>query len=113
MLARLAFMIRAYSARVGPLETISIMPMLSFRMSDPSKSSDRGKPSEHAFAGHRAIFPAPRLSNIAHLTALCREGVLFLIPQQNIEQRTVNLQPVLVVDEAHLAESIHEEADPG
>src|SRR5271165_5794501 len=34
MLARLAFMTRAYSARVGPLDTISTMPMWSFRMSD-------------------------------------------------------------------------------
>src|SRR5579862_4877889 len=30
MLARLAFMIRAYNARVGPLETISIIPIRSF-----------------------------------------------------------------------------------
>src|SRR5579883_3076029 len=32
MLARFAFMMRAYSARVGPLETMSMMPMVSFCM---------------------------------------------------------------------------------
>src|SRR5258708_5286177 len=32
MLARLAFIMRAYKARVGPLETISIIPIRSFFM---------------------------------------------------------------------------------
>jgi hypothetical protein len=32
ILARLAFIIRAYKARVGPLETISIIPIRSFFM---------------------------------------------------------------------------------
>src|SRR5216684_6607701 len=35
MLARLAFIMRAYKARVGPLETISIIPIRSFFMKTP------------------------------------------------------------------------------
>jgi hypothetical protein len=32
ILARLAFMMRAYNARVGPVETMSIIPIRSFFM---------------------------------------------------------------------------------
>src|ERR1700693_1190377 len=38
MLARLGFMTRAYKARVGPLETISLIPIWSFLMRSPAQA---------------------------------------------------------------------------
>jgi hypothetical protein len=35
ILARLAFIMRAYRARVGPLETMSIIPIRSLLMNPP------------------------------------------------------------------------------
>src|SRR5579864_6584351 len=88
MLARLAFMMRAYSARVGPLDTISMMPMVSLRMSDSgwnpgdlqvgfvlhartatthrAATKPRHALRTRCLHKHDGIFPASRLINLAH-----------------------------------------------
>ena len=54
MLARLAFMTRAYKARVGPLDTISMIPMRSFSM----RGSRGGLPADRFPSRHPSIHPA-------------------------------------------------------
>src|SRR3979411_2383993 len=62
------------------------------------------------------------LVNTAHFDDLSRSWLpspllvlqyLRLIAQHGVEQRTVNLDFAVVVDEALFAEFVHEEADPG
>src|SRR5215472_14183979 len=46
MLARLGFITRAYKARVGPLETISMIPIWSFFMRKPPRPAQWDTPPE-------------------------------------------------------------------
>src|SRR5215469_15626051 len=46
MLARLGFITRAYKARVGPLETISMIPIWSFFTRKPPRPTQCNTPSE-------------------------------------------------------------------
>ena len=49
----------------------------------------------------------------AHLRTCCGRKVRRTsIVEEDIEQRAVNFQPAVVVDEAQFAEPVHEEVDP-
>src|SRR5215471_4747840 len=68
MLARLAFMMRAYRARVGPLDTISTMPTRSFCMSDPGLDSGTSSRVLPRFGSHRGPVAPHRFSTLYGFT---------------------------------------------
>jgi hypothetical protein len=56
MLARLAFMMRAYKARVGPLETMSTIPIRSLFMNPPWKRASLPPPDRGQTDSDLAIY---------------------------------------------------------